>query len=136
VSTSAEFLDFITEQMAGFGPVTARRMFGGAGIFRDGVMFALIAGEVLYLKADDTTKARFEAEGLGPFTYATSRESRTVMSYWRAPSRCLDDPDEMTDWCRAAFAVALKAAKPALKKRRSPQAERTGRARKAGILPE
>jgi len=119
VSTSAEFLDFIVEQMAGFGPVNVRRMFGGAGIFRDGVMFALVAGEVLYLKADDVTKARFEAEGLGPFTYATRRESRTVMSYWRAPERCLDDPDEMTDWCRAAMAVALKAAKPAGRKRRS-----------------
>ena len=118
MSTSAEFLEFLTEQMAGFGPVSVRRMFGGAGIFRDGLMFALIINEVLYFKADETTKGDFEAEGLSPFTYATKREPRTVMSYWRAPSRCLDDPDEMNEWCRRAYAVALKSAKPQPKKRK------------------
>jgi len=112
VSASAEFLEFVTEQMAGFGPITVRRMFGGTGVFRDGLMFALIADEVLYLKADETTEADFRAEGLSPFTYKTSRNPRTVMSYWRAPERCLDDPDEMTDWCRKAYAVALRSAKP------------------------
>ncbi len=118
MSTSAEFLAFVTEQMAGFGPVDVRRMFGGAGVFRDGVMFALIADEVLYLKADETTEADFKAEGLAPFTYQTKRNPRTVMSYWRAPERCLDDPDDMTEWCRNAFAVALKSAKPAKPKKK------------------
>jgi len=115
VSTSAGFLDFITEQMTGFGPVSARRMFGGAGVFRDGLMFALIVDEVLYFKADQTTEADFRGEGLSPFAYETKNNRRTVMSYWRAPERCLDDPDEMTDWCRKAFAVALKSAKPPAK---------------------
>lgn len=112
MSTSAEFLDFVTEQMAGFGPVSVRRMFGGAGVFRDGLMFALIVDEVIYFKADATTEADFAAEGLSPFTYQTRRNPRTVMSYWRAPERCLDDPNEMTDWCRKALAVALRSAKP------------------------
>lgn len=116
MSTSAEFLDFVAEQMADFGPIAVRRMFGGAGVFRDGLMFALIADEVLYLKADETTEAYFKAEGLGPFTYQTKRNPRTVLSYWRAPERCLDDPDEMTDWCRKAFAIALKSAKPQKKR--------------------
>ena len=118
MSTSAEFMDFVVEQMAQFGPVSARRMFGGAGIFRDGVMFALLVDEVLYLKADATGQAAFEAEDLGPFTYATKNRPRTVMSYWRAPPRCLDDPDEMTEWCRKAFAVALKSAKPPAKQKK------------------
>lgn len=118
MSTSAEFLEFITEQMAGFGPIAVRRMFGGAGVFRDGLMFALIADEVLYLKADETTETDFKAEGVGPFTYQTKRNPRTVMSYWRAPERCLDDPDEMTEWCRKAFAVALKSAKPPAKQKK------------------
>lgn len=115
MSTSTEFLEFITEQMAGFGPVTARRMFGGAGIFRDGLMFALIIGDVLYLKADAMTKVDFEAEGLNPFTYATKREPRTVTSYWRAPERCFEDPDEMAEWCRKAFTVALNSPKATAK---------------------
>ena len=104
--------------MTGFGSVSVRRMFGGAGIFRDGLMFALVIDEVLYLKSDETTEADFRAEGLNPFTYETKRNPRTVMSYWRAPARCLDDPDEMTAWCRRAFATAVKAAKPPPKKPR------------------
>ena len=116
MSTSAEFLDFVAEQMTGFGPVNVRRMFGGAGVFRDGVMFALIANEVLYFKADETTVADFAAEGLSPFTYQTRRNPRAVMSYWRAPERCLDDPDEMTEWCHKALAVALRSAKPKKKR--------------------
>jgi len=105
------FTDFLKEQMAGFGPVSVKRMFGGAGIYRDGLMFALVADDVLYLKADDASRAGFEAERLGPFVYEAKGGKKAVMSYWRAPERCLDDPDEMAAWCRIAYAAALKAAK-------------------------
>jgi DNA transformation protein len=87
-------------------------MFGGAGIYRDGVMFALIADESLYLKADDLSKPDFEAEGLSPFAYATKNGTNTIMSYWRAPERCLDDPQEMAEWAKKALAAALRARKP------------------------
>ncbi|MFZ5672804.1 MAG: TfoX/Sxy family protein [Pseudomonadota bacterium] len=112
MATSAEFLDFINEQLQGFGPVSVRRMFGGAGIFRDGMMFALVADETLYLKADAVSQGEFEALGLPPFTYGAKGGKRTVMAYWRAPEACLDDRDEMTDWARKAFAAALRAKKP------------------------
>jgi DNA transformation protein len=86
-----------------------RRMFGGAGIYADGVMFGLIADDTLYLKANDETKRNFEAEGLGPFVYEGG--GRTVaMSYWRIPERLLDDPDEMVAWARIALGVAQRAA--------------------------
>jgi DNA transformation protein len=111
MAASAEFLAFLVEQMAGFGPVAARRMFGGAGLYRDGVMFAAVSDDVLYLKTDAEGSNAFAAEGLGPFTYATTGGENTLGSYWRAPARCLDDPDEMALWCRRAFAVALKSAK-------------------------
>jgi DNA transformation protein and related proteins len=112
MAASAEYLDFITEQLSDFGPVTVRRMFGGAGIFRDGLMFALIAGETLYLKADNVLQGEFEALSLPPFTYGAKGAKRTVMSYWRAPEACLDDRDEMTEWARKAFAAALRAQRP------------------------
>jgi len=118
VSTSAEYLDFIKDQMADFGPVSVRRMFGGAGIYRDGVIFALVVGEDLFLKADDRTRGDFEAEGLGPFTYATKNGPNTITSYWRAPSRCLDDRDEMTLWCRKAYEAALASEQSKPSKRR------------------
>ena len=113
MAASAEYLDFIKEQLSGFGPVAVRRMFGGAGIFRDGLMFALIAEETLYLKADAASQGDFEALSLPPFTYGAKGGKRTVMSYWRAPEACLDDRDEMTEWAQKAFAAALRAQRPA-----------------------
>ena len=67
--------DFIRDLFAAFGPVTVRRMFWGAGIFRDGLMFGLIVRDVIYLKADDSSTADFEREGCGPFTYTRGRKS-------------------------------------------------------------
>ena len=110
MSVSASFKEFLIEQMAGFGPVSIRPMFGGAGVMRGGLMFALIDDEVLYLKADDTTKAAFVAENLSQFTYMSRSGKMMEMAYWRIPERCLDDPDEMAIWCRMAYGVAVKAA--------------------------
>jgi len=111
MATSAEYLDFLKEQFAGFGPVTVRRMFSGAGIYRDGLMFALIARDTLYLKADAASQGEFEALNLKPFTYEAKGAKKVIMSYWRAPEACLDDPEEMTLWARKAFAAALRARK-------------------------
>ena len=119
MTASAEYLDFIKEQLAGFGPVTIRRMFGGAGIYRDGLMFALIADETLYLKADGASRSEFESLGLPPFSFAAKGAKKVIMSYWRAPEVCLDDPDQMTEWARKAFAAAMRGRKPAAAPRKS-----------------
>jgi len=109
LSVSASFKEFLIEQMAGFGPVTIRPMFGGAGVMREGLMFALVDDEVLYFKVDETSRLAFEAENLPPFVY--SRKDRKIdMSYFRCLERCMDDADEMAIWCRTAYGVALKAA--------------------------
>ena len=109
MSASAEFKEFIKDQLSGFAPVSIRNMFGGAGVYHDGLMFALIADDTLYLKADSQTSPDFAAEGLKPFEYMGKAEKRMVMAYWRAPEPCLDDPAEMTDWAQKAFAAALRA---------------------------
>ncbi len=122
---SDDFSSFVAEQLAVVGPVRVRRMFGGYGIFLDGMMFALIADDVLFFKADDTTKNRYEAEGLEPFTYEAKGGKRAVMSYWRAPERVFDDPDEMRAWAEAAVQVARAAAakKPASKSKTKTKAK-------------
>jgi DNA transformation protein len=96
-------------------------MFGGAGIFRDRLMFGLIADEQLYLKTDDHNRSDFEAEDCPPFTYEAKGEKRALMSYSLLPERLYDDPEELADWARKAFDAALRgdAAKPK-SKRKSP----------------
>jgi len=102
--------DFIRDLFAAFGPVTVRRMFSGAGIFADGLMFGLIVRDVIYLKVDDTSVTDFEREGCGPFTYTrgknSSHPSEHALPYWRLPERLYDDPDELAVWARRAFATA------------------------------
>jgi DNA transformation protein and related proteins len=109
LSVSAGFKEFVAEQMSSFGPVTIRSMFGGAGVYRDGLMFALLDDEVIYLKVDDSNKPDFVAENLPPFTYGKDGK-KMEMAYFRIPERCLDDTDEMAIWCRKAFDVALRVA--------------------------
>jgi DNA transformation protein len=103
-------LESLKDLLHGLGPVSVRRMFGGVGLFSDGLMFALVDDDELYLKADDASRADFEAEGLPPFSYETSGGRHTIMSYWRAPERVLDDPDEMRAWAGKAMAAARRAA--------------------------
>jgi DNA transformation protein and related proteins len=102
--------DFLIELFAGFGPVTIRRMFSGFGISADGTNFALALRGGLYLRADEQTIARFEAEGSKPFSYQTRAKTVTVASYWTLPERLYDDPEEMTDWAKASLAAAQRAA--------------------------
>lgn len=119
MAISAEYSAFLQEQMEEFGPVQIKRMFSGAGIFREGLMFALVAQDILYFKTDEQGRAAFQAEGLMPFTYQTKSGPRTITGYWRAPERCLDDPAEMTAWCRQAFSVALGKSKTPKRRRRA-----------------
>ena len=102
--------DFLIDLFADFGPVTLRRMFSGFGISADGTNFALALRGGLYLRADDQTIPRFETEGSKPFQYQTRAKTVTVGSYWQLPERLYDDPEELTDWARAALAAAQRAA--------------------------
>lgn len=111
MSADPALIEHLTDVLRPLGGIAARRMFGGAGLFRDGLMFGLIFDAVLHLKADAETVADFEAEGLGPFTYGTKNGDRVLTSYWRVPERLLDDDDEMRAWCRRATEVATRAAK-------------------------
>jgi DNA transformation protein and related proteins len=125
-------VEHLMDVLRPLGGVAPRRMFGGAGVFRDGLMFALISDEVLFLKADATTVPAFEAENLGPFTYGTKNGRRVLTSYWRAPERLLDDDEEMRAWCRRASEVAVRAARGKSAKKpvsRSPAAGQSRRSR-------
>ena len=108
--------DHIRELFAGFGAVEVRRLFGGAGLFAGGVMLGLVAGGEIYLKADAETVPVFEAEGCGPFEYATKTGKRALNSYWRLPERLYDDAEELAVWAARSLAIAQR--KPAAGRRR------------------
>jgi DNA transformation protein and related proteins len=108
---SSEFVEFVLESLQSLGGVSARRLFGGWGIYKEGVMFALVADDQLYLKVDDGNQAAYEEAGLPHFTY-TEKGKPIRMPYREAPSEGFDDPEILCDWALAAHAAALRTRKP------------------------
>jgi DNA transformation protein len=114
---SSGYLDLLADLFAPLGGVRFRRMFGGHGIYRDGVMFALVSDDVLYMKADAETARRYEAESCGRFVYE-AKGKPVAMSYWRLPERLYDEPDEFVAWAREAVGVAKRSRAASGKRRR------------------
>jgi DNA transformation protein and related proteins len=102
-----EFHAWVLEQLGRVVPVTARRMFGGVGIYHEGVFFALMDADTLYLKVDDTTRRDYEAIGAGPFRPSADRPE--VMQYYPPPAELLDDPEQLRPWVEKAMEVARRA---------------------------
>jgi len=110
-----EFVTYVVDLMQSIGSVRAKSMFGGHGIFLEGLMFGLIADSVLYLKVDKETEIEFTARGLEAFTY-NKKGKEFKMSYYQAPEEALEDHEEMKSWANKAYGAALKAASKKRKK--------------------
>ena len=104
---SSEFAENLREVFAEFGPIEIRGMFGGYGIFREGLMFALVADDVLYLKADKKNSASFRDRGLPPFEYE-KRGKKVGLSYFQAPEEIFDERGVAKAWADSAFDAALR----------------------------
>ena len=107
---SDSFAEFVREQLAPLGRVTMRRMFGKTGVFCDGLMLGMVRDGALYFRVDDHNRAIFkEAESSPPLNY--QKKGGTIdLSFWRAPERLFDEPDEFVTWARAALAAARRVA--------------------------
>jgi DNA transformation protein len=113
---SDSFADFLREQLAPLGRVALRRMFGKTGVFCDGLMFAMVTDDTLYFRVDDHNREAFkEAESFSPLSYEKKGEI-IDLSFWRAPERLFDQPDELVTWAREAIGAAHRVAA----KRKSP----------------
>ena len=121
MAASESLVALLQEQLEPLGRIAFRRMFSGAGVYCDGVIFALILRDALHFKVDDGNRAEYEAEGMEPFSYAAKGRTIEVGAYWRVPERLFDEPDEMVEWARAALAAGRRAA-----------AEKAGKKSKAG----
>jgi len=104
----SEFVRHVLEAMRLLGPVEAKAMFGGWGLYHRGAFFALIADDALYLKTDDESRPDFEAAGLAPFVYSMKTGDITL-SYFHAPDEALESPEVMAEWARRGYAAALRA---------------------------
>ena len=103
---SVDYRDFVLEQLAPAGRVSPRAMFGGVGLYLDGLFFALIDDDTLYFKTDDSNRARYEQAGSKPFCPFPDRPDQSL-GYWQVPAEVLEDPDLLAAWAREAVAVAL-----------------------------
>lgn len=102
--------DEIAARLTPMGPVTGRGMFGGYGIFMEGLMFGLIADNELYFKAGDQNRSSFEAKGSAPFTYQ-GKSKPIQMSYWKVPADIFNDTNALVEWGTEAFSAASRAKK-------------------------
>jgi DNA transformation protein len=105
---SPGFSDYVLELLTGFGRLEVRRMFGGAGLYRDGVMFAILDDDIIFFRVDDALEADLTVQGSVPWRYSMKRDGAArEMGYWRMPETAADDPDEAVAIAKRAFAAAL-----------------------------
>lgn len=109
MNKESDFADYIVEITQSIGPVYSKRMFGGYGIFLEGLMFGLIADKTLYLKLDKESKNDFTAIGLEAFSY-NKNGKEMKMSYFQAPEEALEDLEVMNFWANKAYSAALRTA--------------------------
>ncbi len=104
---TTEFVAYLHEVFAPFGIIQTKRMFGGFGIYHQGLMFGLVADDVLYLKADATSSPAFEQLGLSQFEF--DRHGKMIkMSYYQAPEEIFEDFEQATIWAKRGYEAALR----------------------------
>jgi DNA transformation protein len=106
LTVSDDFLEYVLDQLSAWSGVTARRMFGGAGLYRDGRMFGLVADDVAYLKVDETNKDKFLAAGSSAFRPYPDKP--TIMSYFEIPPDILEDPEALIRWAEESLSIQKK----------------------------
>ncbi len=105
-----EFVSYILDMLHDFGIVTAKAMFGGYGVYRDGIIFAIVVGDAFYIKADDSNRALFEKENFSKFSYI-KKGKECFMSYYMVPEEAIDDKSTLHFWAQRGFDAALRSRK-------------------------
>jgi DNA transformation protein and related proteins len=132
MSVSAQYLEYVLEQFASFTSVTSRRMFGGVGLYAEGLFFALIGDDTLYFKVDDANRADYLARRSQPFR-PFADDPTYSMNYFQLPEDVLEDTAELREWTRKSLAVAASAS--AAKRHREGTARKRGPARRTKPRP-
>jgi DNA transformation protein and related proteins len=110
MSVSADFVTYVVDQLAATATVVSRRMFGGVGLYANGLFFGLIAEDTLYFKVDDSNRADYIRRGSKPFRPRAREPDTYSMNYFEVPADVIDDADELIVWARKALSVAAASA--------------------------
>ncbi len=108
MGVSGEFVDYVVEQLSSWGEVSVRRMFGGAGLYRGGTMFGVLAEDVAYLKVDDSNRKDFVRAGSAPFEPYPDKIKTTIRTYYEIPGDVLENADELARWAQRSWLIARK----------------------------
>lgn len=109
MAVSNDFLQYVLDQLSGWGKVHVNRMFGGAALYQEDLAFAMIANDIVYLKVDDTNKEKYIAAGstqLKPF-----KNNATVLSFYNIPADVLENADEFVEWAKESLDIQKKRSK-------------------------
>ncbi len=112
----AEFQAFVLDLLTPLRP-TARRLFGGVGIMRDGAMFALLSNDTMYFRVDERTRTRFADAGCTAFRYNRAGREVSIESYYAVPDSLYDEPDTLLAWAREAINSAQQNARKPRRRR-------------------
>jgi DNA transformation protein and related proteins len=107
------YIDYVLDTLFSLqlGNMKSRKMFGGYGIYQDGIFFALIANNILYFKVGDSNRLMYESHGSKPFSYAGKNNTIIVMSYWEVPADILESHNKLIEWVKKAVEAARQAKK-------------------------
>ncbi len=105
MAVSNDFLNYVLDQLAQWGAISVRRMFGGAGLYRGGRMFGLIADDVVYLKVDDASREDFVRAGSAPFNPYPELNKTGVSSYYEIPPEVLENRDDFRRWAQRSLDI-------------------------------
>ena len=108
MGVSQEFVEYVVEQLSGWGEVSVRRMFGGAGLYREATMFAVLAEDVAYLKVDDSNRDDFLRASSAPFEPYPDKIKTTIRTYYEIPADVLENPPELARWAQRSWLIARK----------------------------
>ena len=108
MAVSEDYLNFILDQLSEFEPITSKKMFGGVGFFREGLMFGMIGGGAFRLKVDENNQADYEAKGMQPLFMKNKKKG---MPYWEVPLEVIEDKKELAKWAEKAYDASVRAKK-------------------------
>lgn len=121
----SEFVAYVGEQLQRWAPVSARRLFGGHGLYRAGTMFAIVSRDTLYFRTDDINRPDFEAAGMAPFRVRKSGGAQLILSYHEVPADVIEEAEDLMRWAERAFAAAVRRAEARAQQQKAPRRNRS-----------